>query len=451
MVRYGVAIWATALALAVSAPFLISLFMAEPSVGKTLFLPGETTHGHYQIELKCSSCHDAGGGVNNQSCRDCHEALKEYDTHPAKKFRDPTNAHRLEKIEARECVTCHREHDPHDTGTMGVTLPSNYCVYCHEEVAESRPSHAKFEFNTCTTSGCHNYHDNRALYEDFLFKHYGEPDMLDDPHVPLLSHTVDPAKSVSEPDAPVDARYDDTLIKDWKETAHAAAGVNCRGCHAQALEKGEPSKWHDNSPQLATQACEQCHQSEHAGFLQGMHGMRLAVGLSPMTPGAARLPMKADAAHRQLSCVACHDDHRFDTRYAAVDACLKCHDDQHSLAYRDSSHYQLWLAEEAGKAPAGSGVSCATCHMPRIEEGRKVTVQHNQNAQLQPNESMARSACMNCHGLQFSLDSLADRQLIDNCYATRPTVQVESLEMAKAWFDEKEREKEARQKKRQRD
>ncbi|MCC9605081.1 ammonia-forming cytochrome c nitrite reductase subunit c552 [Blastopirellula sp. JC732] len=444
MLRYGVAIWAVTLAIAMSVPFAYSLLVAEPSVGKTLFLPGETTHGHYQIELKCSACHVAGGGVNNDSCRDCHQALKEYDTHPAKKFRDPTNAHRLEKIDARECVTCHREHEPHNTSEMGVTLPTNYCVYCHDEIAKSRPSHAKFEFNTCTASGCHNYHDNTALYEDFLFKHVGEPDVLDDPHVPPLTHDVDPAKRVSEPDAPQQVKFNETLASDWRETAHAASGVNCNGCHQQKLDDVQGPQWHD---QVAIETCEKCHQNEHDGFVQGMHGMRLAVGLPPMTVGAARLPMKADAAHRQLSCVSCHDDHRFDTRYAAVDACLKCHDDQHSLAYKSSSHYELWLAEEAGAAAAGTGVSCATCHMPRVEKDRKVVVEHNQNATLQPSEGMVRTACMNCHGLQFSLDSLADPQQIPNCFATKPSVHVESLEMAKEWFEAKEREKEARKKK----
>ncbi|EAQ81120.1 ammonia-forming cytochrome c nitrite reductase subunit c552 [Blastopirellula marina] len=444
MARYGVAIWAALLTLAVSAPLVYSLFVVEPSVAKSVFLPGETTHGHYQIELKCSACHDAGAGVNNNSCRDCHTALQEYDTHPAKKFRDPTNAHRLEKIEARECVTCHREHDPHETTAMGVTIPTNYCVYCHDEIAQSRPSHANFEFNTCTTSGCHNYHDNSALYEDFLFKHDGASDILADPHVPLLSPEIDPAKRVVKPDAPAGTKYDATLETDWRETAHAAAGVNCAGCHAQPVEKGGTAKWRE---QLTTHDCETCHQSEHAGFLQGMHGMRIAAGLSPMTPEQARLPMKAAAAHRELSCTSCHDDHRFDTQHAAVNACLNCHDDEHSQAYQASSHFELWKAEVAGTAPAGSGVSCATCHLPRVEEGRRVTVQHNQNANLQPNEAMVRSVCLNCHGLQFSLDSLADTQLLENCFQAKPTVHVESLEMAKAWFEAKEREKQARNRK----
>ena len=37
-----------------------------------------------------------------------------------------------------------------------------------------------------------------------------------------------------------------------------------------------------------------------------------------------------------------------------------------------------------------SGVSCATCHLPRIEGDQGVWVNHDQNANLRPNETMAR-------------------------------------------------------------
>ncbi|MGH8566471.1 MAG: hypothetical protein ACREXU_00265 [Gammaproteobacteria bacterium] len=53
--------------------------------------------------------------------------------------------------------------------------------------------------------------------------------------------------------------------------------------------------------------------------------------------------------------------HRFDTRHAAVEACLGCHDDTHSRAYRASPHGRLWEAERAGRDAPGSGVSCAAC------------------------------------------------------------------------------------------
>ena len=97
-----------------------------------------------------------------------------------------------------------------------------------------------------------------------------------------------------------------------------------------------------------------------------------AAGLSPMTPAMARLPMQPHVLHRELDCSSCHGAHDYDTRYAAVEACLQCHADDHSLAYMNTTHFTLWQNEMSGAAPAGTGVSCATCHMPRLEneEGR---------------------------------------------------------------------------------
>jgi predicted CXXCH cytochrome family protein len=66
------------------------------------------------------------------------------------------------------CITCHREHKPEITHAMDVTLPDDFCLYCHEDIGKEQASHKPFNFQSCATSGCHNYHDNTALYEDFL-------------------------------------------------------------------------------------------------------------------------------------------------------------------------------------------------------------------------------------------------------------------------------------------
>ena len=57
-----------------------------------------------------------------------------------------------------------------------------------------------------------------------------------------------------------------------------------------------------------------------------------------MTVAEARLPMRANAAHRSLDCGACHRPHAVDIEQAAVEACASCHDDPHSRAYSCSSH-----------------------------------------------------------------------------------------------------------------
>ena len=57
-----------------------------------------------------------------------------------------------------------------------------------------------------------------------------------------------------------------------------------------------------------------------------------------------------------------------------------------------------------------------------------VSVNHNQNANLQPNERMVRTTCLNCHGLEYSLNSLADPHVIDHGVQGRPSVQIQSLD-----------------------
>jgi len=162
--------------------------------------------------------------------------------------------------------------------------------------------------------------------------------------------------------------------------------------------------------------------------------MRLAQGLLAMKPGIARSPMKTLAHDKSLSCTSCHDDHAFDTRQAAVESCIGCHDDNHSKSYKQSAHFRLWQDEVNGKGDKGSGVSCATCHLPRStkkNDGQTdVHVEHNQSMNLRPNEKMVRDICMQCHGLGFSLDALADQALVKNNFNGKPKEHVKSLDMA---------------------
>jgi len=416
---------------------------------RSLLLPGTTSHGHYQIELACESCHARPFGGKDglqEACVRCHgAALKEADDkHPLAKFTDPRNADRLEKLDATLCVTCHVEHRPQITTAMGVTMPRDYCFHCHAEIAKDRPSHEGLAFDTCSSSGCHRYHDNRALYEDFLAKRLDQPQVLPEARlpgrdfrdvaaqVPGYPSQRYPVRPLREPDAdaPPALRSKAGATREWLETAHASAGVNCSGCHR--VERNDAPAWVERPDHGV---CKGCHELETKGFLGGRHGMRLAEKLSPMTPARARLPMKPEAHDTAVDCTTCHAAHRFDTRRAAVEACLGCHRDQHSVAYEGSPHHRLWQAELAGAAPPGSGVSCASCHLPRVEHRmvdaglKRVLVQHNQNDTLRPNDKMVRPVCLACHGLGFAFDSLADRALVERNFAGPPRAHVKSLEM----------------------
>lgn len=427
-----------ALTIALIAYFVVKLKSEDQSV----FLPGHSTDGHYQIELDCQACHTPMMGVKEQACYDCHSADLEAadDSHPKKKFTDPRNADRIAKLDARKCVTCHIEHRADQTHAMGLTLPEDYCFHCHQEIAEERPSHEGYDFYSCATAGCHNFHDNTALYEDFLAKHIGESDFKPEAVLPkrnLQSRLVrdeiiaflKPLES-SAADAPrAELALESESHNDWLTTAHAKAGINCSDCHEVEEETGT-KQW---TQSVSHEVCSQCHKTETSGWLQGKHGMRIAQGLSPMTPSQARLPMKIESHTTSLSCTSCHSAHRFDTRQAAVNSCVQCHDDQHTRNYFNSPHHELWLAQTKDPSGENSGVSCATCHLPRLEQSRGdekwVEVVHNQNWNLEPNEKMIRSVCLNCHGLGFSIDALADPNLIQNNFRGQPAKHIESLDL----------------------
>ena len=158
-------------------------------------LIGATTGTHHQLEMACETRHAAPAFADaqtaekelNKTCRDCHEdALDDDDdSHSRKRFRSPRMAAYWEQLDARVCTTCHVEHRPEITRASAVTVAMDFCVACHSEgdqdIRAARPNHADLSFDTCASSGCHNYHNNRALYEDFLVKHAGQPRLTAEP------------------------------------------------------------------------------------------------------------------------------------------------------------------------------------------------------------------------------------------------------------------------------
>jgi len=413
---------------------------------REIFLPGATTDGHYQIELACDACHTqrfTQVADFQSACEGCHSKELEdaRDTHPQSKFTDPRNADRVAMLDARYCVTCHVEHRPERTQAMAVTLPDDFCSYCHQDIATDRPSHAGMEFATCASSGCHNFHDNRSIYEDFLLRHAEDRDTDHDAVLPARNFASIAAYLDAYPkeafplqaltaalaDAPAGAA-DAAAIAEWAASAHARSGVNCTACHSASAGDWDPRPGHE--------ACAQCHTNETGGFLDGRHGMRLDVDahgaqLPPMSPAAARLPMNSESHSDSLTCNTCHPAHEYDTAVAAADACTGCHDDSHSRAYAESPHARLVVGDGAGPA-----VTCASCHMPRTNVSYQygafnhVLVQHNQNDNLRPNEKMIRSVCLECHGLGFSIDALADRDLIERNFNGAPGEHIASIDLA---------------------
>jgi predicted CXXCH cytochrome family protein len=380
--------------------------------GQSLYVPGPTSSGHHQIEEKCAACHTRFAGATDEACVRCHgQALREAgDSHAAAKFDDPGKASQLAIVDARSCLPCHREHRDEARERGSVTMAPALCLGCHAEVGQERPSHRSFAADSCASAGCHNYHDNRALYRDFLTRHRDEPPLLATRQVPQKPHAAEPVV-VPPVDAPEEVSAEPSYaraVTDWSASAHARGKVTCTACHEQSSETEEPV-WSGPVPDAT---CARCHEGERAGWLAGKHGMRAAVELAAMSPSQARLAMKRDAPSHDMGCTSCHGAHLFDRRWAAAEACQRCHDDVHTRTYRGGAHELAWQREQRGEAAPGTGVSCATCHLPRHRSGDGFTVDHNQNANLRPTDRMVRGVCMSCHGVGFSLSALADTALV---------------------------------------
>lgn len=409
--------------LSIAAYYLFTILVAED---KSELLIGDTSHGHFQIELACSSCHsDAFGGedVLQNACVNCHAQELEdgHDSHPKKKFNDPRNVDRLAVVDARYCVSCHTEHKKEQTHPMGLSLPTDYCYHCHQDVGENRKSHKDLAFDSCASAGCHNYHDNRALYETFLLENQHGQWLKEIRHIepPNLAAKHPPPSTNPDLFAEKAAQHPD-ISQHLQATRHGQAGISCGGCHSDKQQQ-----WIE---QPSITQCKTCHSNEASGFSQGKHGMRLAQGLTAISPQLSQsLAFKNGSLDTQHGCNSCHSAHNFDVQFAATEACLGCHNDEHSLAFEQSPHANI-------DPQTGSTVSCASCHMPRLHKkvgGETIiSVQHNQNDNLRPNEKMIRPVCMQCHSLAFSIDALADKTLIQNNFNGQPQNHIPSIDWA---------------------
>jgi predicted CXXCH cytochrome family protein len=413
--------WVTGIGIVMTAALALSFQLDHRSI----FLPGQTTDGHQALETSCNSCHVPFASVPNKNCTNCHEMELKEDTHPVNLFNDPRWAEMLQKVNAMECINCHREHQ---LAARGVTVDVKFCFPCHDDVTIKRASHRNLAPNSCWDGGCHNYHDNSALNIAFLKKRLGQNAA---PGAVLERAAAAPTVVSPMPDAPATITARPEIFQRWRVSLHAQRDVNCSECH------GQDASFH-SFPEDS--ACTRCHTFETQSFHRGKHGARVAVKLSPLTPKDARRPMKQAAAKSAITCSTCHEPHSVDTRRAAVEACLGCHDDRHSKNFQGSKHEVLFSAETEAR-PSQAAVTCATCHMPRLRFGNektgRVVVNHNNSWTLQPRDRMIKEVCLGCHTLELALNSMFDEELIQNNFKGLPKRKHETLTMVEADANEK--------------
>lgn len=211
----------------------------------------------------------------------------------------------------------------------------------------------------------------------------------------------------------------------WQTSAHALAEVNCSSCHLEEQTKelvAHPTE----------ESCRSCHEYAVDTFWLGKHGVRLLEDLSPLTPAMAHLPMKESAMDREMTCNTCHNVHSVNTVPAAVDSCLTCHNDRHSLNYKDSPHAQTIVNLASLPRPDNQAVTCATCHLPRTKVDEEIVVNHNNTYNLLPRDRMVKEVCMNCHGVEHAYNSIFDDELVETNFARPPNLKLETFDLVRA-------------------
>ena len=214
------------------------------------------------------------------------------------------------------------------------------------------------------------------------------------------------------------------IERQWQKSAHALADVNCSSCHQQEETQAFIAK-------PTSESCRSCHENSVDTFLLGKHGIRTLEGLSPLTPAMAHLPMKDSSLDKQMNCNTCHNVHTVNTYQAAVDSCLTCHNDNHSLNYKNSPHAQIFRDIGTLPRPNAEAVTCATCHLPREVSGDEVLVNHNNTYTLKPRDRMVKEVCMNCHGVEHAYNSIFDDEQVEANFVRPPDLKLQTIQMVR--------------------
>ena len=321
---------------------------ADEGILNRLLAPGPLIIGHKDLEgSDCLKCHDAGKGVPDSRCLDCHKEIRPF-------IEQKKGFHGLA---TGSCISCHKEHkgreydsaavneQEFDHGTTGYRLEGKHgelkCSECHSEKRGSkrvRPKGTRYFGAQASCISCHKKDDHHQFPSDWAKKDC------------ISCHGLKSWKTDIKFNHEKDAKYK-------LEGKHAT--ISCKECHTPK-GKSPIYRW----PDRKQKQCLSCHQDIHAGKI------------SEKFRGGGK-------------CVSCHNqnewkiprfDHERMTSYSVKGAHLqlKCTD----------CHKQAPEALRIGKKAfrwSGLGTSCKSCHSDV----------HKSNL----SEKQSIKQCDSCHGI----------------------------------------------------
>ncbi|MCX6105496.1 MAG: hypothetical protein NTY08_06665 [Proteobacteria bacterium] len=345
----------------------------------SLLAPGPLMEGHKEFEHGgCLKCHDAGNGVPDNKCLECHTEIK-------KSIARKTGFHALAK---GTCLSCHSDHKGRDFNAIafkqkgfdhkktGFALNGGHvgveCSKCHTERRTEKPvrrSDTHFFGQDSSCVSCHKKDDVHAFPPK-----WGARDCN-------ACHS--------------DKNWKEAFFDHKKETGYSLVGahakVSCAECHAP---RGKSSVKY-NFPELKREGCRTCHADFHkenldgkfkGGACESCHGQqswKIANFNHDITGFVLR------GAHAKEPCVACHKQPQHvsklkDFNFTGLGTqCSGCHKDYHGFR-SEISPKQGMLAQ------------CQTCHN-EIAWMSSIKFNHNTDTKYPIDGKHIGVKCFECH------------------------------------------------------
>jgi hypothetical protein len=336
-------------------PLLPSAQAASTQEGilNRLLAPGPLILGHKDLEgTDCLKCHDAGKGVPDTRCLDCHKEIRPF----------VQNKKGFHGLTQKTCIECHSDHKGRDfesakvnestfdhkaTGYLLEGKHANIdCAKCHTATRgkkRTRPNEVSYFGTKASCLSCHKKDDPHRFKGDWAKKDCDS------------CHGLKSWKTQIRFDHEKDAHF---------KLIGKHAQVSCKDCHLPKNSKDSIYKW----PELKTKECLSCHQDTH--------GNRL----NPKFRGG-----KCEVCHNQDAWKIQNFPHEKITHYAIEGAhnklkCTECHKQTRAALAEGKKSYKWIIAKSADE------VSCKTCH--------KDIHQDNLGPKLRA------GACEVCHNVQ---------------------------------------------------
>ena len=357
-----------------------TLASGEGVVNK-LLAPGPLMAGHKDLEHgDCLKCHDAGQGVPDSKCLDCHVEIK-------KSIREKQSFHGLAK---GTCIACHDDHKGRSHDTTGVneknfdhrktsfTLHGAHakitCIKCHTEKRSDKATRKNDTHFFGLSSSCKECHKKDDVH--FFTKKFAEKE---------CSFCHD------------DVRWENAKFDHKRETGYELIGkhaqISCEKCHAP---NGKSSAKYD-FPELNQKGCLTCHTDHHKDHLEPrFRGGKCEQCHAQTTWSIKQFEHKITGfvlkgAHAKVACLDCHKqdsgikstaDKNFD--FAGTDsACASCHKDYHG--FRDEV-----------SAKQGALKLCQTCHND-VAWRHLIEFDHNVHTRYPITGKHKGVPCFECH------------------------------------------------------